>query len=259
MSNQQQDQGGFSFAKLSINRPIFITCIVLVTMIAGFLSMRSLPVDLFPDVTFPIVTVTTPYPGAGPRETETLISKIFEEEFATISGVKSIRSNNQEGVSIVIVEFTFSTDIKYAEQQVRDKVSSAKSKLPTDVEESTIRRVDPADQPIIGISVRANLSEAELFDLANLTIKPKMEQINQVGLVEIIGGREREVRVDLDLEKMKFRQVSGMQIAEALSRAGRNIPSGKIDVSASKETVFRTVGEFQTIDEINSDLSSNRC
>ncbi len=254
MSNQQQDQGGFSFAKLSINRPIFITCIVLVTMIAGFLSMRSLPVDLFPDVTFPIVTVTTPYPGAGPRETETLISKIFEEEFATISGVKSIRSNNQEGVSIVIVEFTFSTDIKYAEQQVRDKVSSAKSKLPTDVEESTIRRVDPADQPIIGISVRANLSEAELFDLANLTIKPKMEQINQVGLVEIIGGREREVRVDLDLDKMKFRQVSGIQIAEALSRAGRNIPSGKIDVSANKETVFRTVGEFQTIDEINNTI-----
>ena len=257
MSNKQnepKDEGGFSFAKLSINRPIFITCIILVTMITGYLSMRSLPVDLFPDVTFPIVTVTTPYPGAGPRETETLISKIYEEQFATISGVKTIRSNNMEGVSVVIVEFTFSTDIKYAEQQVRDKVSSAKSKLPDDVEESTIRRVDPADQPIIGISVKADMTPAELFDLADLTIKPKMEQINQVGLVEIIGGREREVRVDLDLNKMKFRQVSAIQVADALARAGRNIPSGKIDVSAKKETVFRTVGEFQTINEINNTI-----
>src|SRR6476620_959879 len=217
-------KGGFSFAKLSINRPIFITCIILITMITGYLSMRSLPVDLFPDVTFPVVTVTTPYPGAGPRETETLISKIFEEEFATISGVKTIRSINQEGVSIVIVEFTFSTDIKYAEQQVRDKVSSAKSKLPDDVEESTIRRVDPSDQPIIGISLKADLTEAQLYDLANLTIKTKIEQINQVGLVQIIGGREREVRVDLDLDKMKFRQVSAIQVSNALGRAGSNIP-----------------------------------
>ena len=136
--------------------------------------------DLFPDVTFPIVTVTTPYPGAGPRETETLVSKIYEEQFSTISGVKTIRSINHEGVSIVIAEFTFSTDIKYAEQQVRDKVSSARSKLPDDVEESTIRRVDPSDQPIISISIQApELNEAELFDLADLTVKPKMEQVNQ--------------------------------------------------------------------------------
>src|SRR6476620_572591 len=188
-------KGGFSFAKLSINRPIFITCIILITMITGYLSMRSLPVDLFPDVTFPVVTVTTPYPGAGPRETETLISKIFEEEFATISGVKTIRSINQEGVSIVVTEFNFSTDIKYAEQQIRDKVSSARADLPDDVEEPTIRRVDPSDQPIVTVAITADLSDAELYDLADITIKPKIEQINQVGLVEIIGGREREIRV----------------------------------------------------------------
>jgi len=252
MSNK--DNKGFSFAKLSINRPVFITCIVIVSMIAGWLSLRSLPVDLFPDVTFPVVTVTTPYPGAGPRETEMLISKIFEEQFATISGVKTIRSINQEGVSIVIAEFNFKTDIKYAEQQVRDKVSSAKSKLPDDVEESIIRRVDPSDQPIVTVALTADLSEAELFDLADLIVKPKFEQIPQVGLVEIIGGRQREVRVELDLNKMKERQVSAIQVASALGRAGTNIPSGKIAVSASKETVFRTVGEFQSLKEMENTI-----
>lgn len=248
------DKGGWSFAKLSINRPIFITCVVLITMITGYLSMRSLPVDLFPDVTFPVVTVTTQYPGAGPRETEMLISKIFEEEFSTISGVKTIRSINQEGVSIVVAEFTFSTDIKYAEQQVRDKVSSAKADLPTDIKEPVIRRVDPSDQPIVTIALTADMTEAELYDLANLTVKPKIEQINQVGLVEILGGREREIRVDLDLNKMKFRQVSAIQVSDALGKAGSNIPSGKIDVSAKKETVFRTLGEFQTIDEMKNTI-----
>lgn len=248
------DKGGWSFAKLSINRPIFITCVVLVTMITGYLSMRTLPVDLFPDVTFPVVTVTTQYPGAGPRETELLISKIFEEEFSTISGVKTIRSINQEGVSIVVAEFTFSTDIKYAEQQVRDKVSSAKADLPDDIEEPVIRRVDPSDQPIVTIALTADMTEAELYDLANLTVKPKIEQVNNVGLVEILGGREREIRVDLDLNKMKFRQVSAIQVSDALGKAGSNIPSGKIDVSAKQETVFRTLGEFQTIDEMKNTI-----
>jgi HAE1 family hydrophobic/amphiphilic exporter-1 len=249
-----ENNNSFSFAKLSINRPIFITCIVLVTLITGWLSLRSLPVDLFPDVTFPIVTVTTPYPGAGPRETETLISKIYEEEFATISGVKSIRSINQEGVSIVVAEFNFKTDIKYAEQQVRDKVSSAKPKLPEDVKESVIRRVDPADQPIVTVALTADLKEADLYDLANLIIKPKFEQIAQVGLVEIMGGRSREVRVDLDINKMKERQVSAIQVSDALGKAGSNIPSGKIDVTAKKETVFRTVGEFQTLKEMENTI-----
>lgn len=253
-NNNNKKESGFSFAKLSINRPIFITCIVLMTMITGYISMKNLPVDLFPDVTFPVVTVTTPYPGAGPRETEMLISKIFEEEFATISGVKTIRSINQEGVSIVVAEFNFSTDIKYAEQQIRDKVSSARADLPDDIEEPTIRRVDPSDQPIVTVALTADVSEAELYDLADLTVKPKIEQINQVGLVEIIGGREREVRVDLDLEKMKFRQVSAIQVSDALGRAGSNIPSGKIDVSAKKETVFRTVGEFQSLNEMKNTI-----
>lgn len=253
-NNNNKKESGFSFAKLSINRPIFITCIVLMTMITGYISMKNLPVDLFPDVTFPVVTVTTPYPGAGPRETEMLISKIFEEEFATISGVKTIRSINQEGVSIVVTEFNFSTDIKYAEQQIRDKVSSARADLPDDVEEPTIRRVDPSDQPIVTVAITADLSEADLYDLADLTVKPKIEQINQVGLVEIIGGREREIRVDLDLEKMKFRQVSAIQVSDALGRAGSNIPSGKIDVTAKKETVFRTVGEFQSLNEMKNTI-----
>src|SRR6476620_7100935 len=117
-----------SLASLSIKRPTFITCIVLVMLAVGLLSMSRLGVDLFPDITFPVVTVTTPYPGAGPSEIENLVTKPIEDEVSTISGLKRITSNNLEGTSRIIAEFTLETDVKYAEQQIRDRVSGAKRK-----------------------------------------------------------------------------------------------------------------------------------
>jgi HAE1 family hydrophobic/amphiphilic exporter-1 len=254
--NKTIDTDGFSLAKLSISRPIFITCVIIVMLILGYMSLRKLPVDLFPDVAFPVVSVTTPYPGAGPKEVEILVSKVFEEEISTISGIKRISSVNREGSSSVVVEFDLDVDIKYAEQQVRDRVSSAKTKLPTDVEESVIRRIDPADLPIVTISLNANLDQAKLYDLANLKVKTKVEQINQVGLVEILGGRKREIKVNLDLNKMNAYQLSALQVVDSLGKAGQNIPSGKIDVNKKSETVFRTLGEFQNIGEIKNTVVS---
>ncbi|MBI2520816.1 MAG: efflux RND transporter permease subunit [Bdellovibrio sp.] len=247
---------GFSLARLSISRPVFISCLVALSIILGRISLSKLPIDIFPDVTFPIVSVITPYPGAGPKEIETIVSKVFEEEFSTIAGVKRISAIAQEGVSIVVTEFNFNIDIKQAEQQIRDKVTSARTKLPRDVKESVIRRIDPADQPIITMSLKADLAEAELFDLANLVVKPKFEQVLSVGMVEIIGGRKREIRVELDLKKLKEREISALQIADSLGKSGMNIPVGKMDVTQKQETVFRTVGEFQSLDEIKNTLVS---
>ncbi|MFN8369041.1 MAG: efflux RND transporter permease subunit [Bacteriovoracaceae bacterium] len=246
----------FSLASLSIKRPIFITCIIILSVTLGYLSLLKLPVDLFPNVTFPVVVVTTPYPGAGPKEVELLVSKVLEEQFSTISGVKVIRSINQEGVSIVITEFNFNIDLKHAQQQIRDKVSSALPKLPSDALPSTIRAIDPADQPIVTIAVEADLPEAALFDLANLKIKSKIEQVNQVGLVDILGGRKREIRVELDLNKMGPRDISALQVADALSEAGQNIPSGKIDINNKQESIYRTLGEFQNLSEIKNTIVS---
>src|SRR3954465_14611012 len=146
-----------NFADLSIRRPIFISCVVLLSLIAGLMSMAKLGVDLFPNVTFPVVMVNTPYPGAGPSEIETLVSKPLEEEISTVSGIKRLSSINQEGVSTVAAEFTLETDVKFAEQQIRDRASAAKRRLPLDIKESVIRRIDPADQPVLIVSVKADL------------------------------------------------------------------------------------------------------
>ena len=240
-----------SLAELSIKRPVFMTCVLLMIIVLGLFAFKKLPVDLFPDITFPVVTVTTPYPGAGPKEIETSVSKPLEEELGTISGVKTIRSSNREGVSIVVAEFTLETDVKYAEQQVRDKFSNSRRKLPDDIGESTIRRIDPSDQPIMIITLSGKMPQAQLVDLASEVVRPKIEQINQVGLVEVIGGRKREIHVELDREKLARANMSVSGISMRLAATGQNVPAGSVSrETEGRDMVFRTVGEFESVKAI---------
>ncbi len=232
-------------ASLSIKRPIFISCIVVLILLIGYISMTKLAVDLFPDVTFPTVVVNVEYPGAGATEVETLVAKILEEELSGVAGIEKLRSVSKEGIATVIAEFTLAIDIKYAEQQVRDRVSAARHRLPDDIEEPTIRTVDPADQPIAIVAVSAEgKSASELFDIADQTVKVKLSQVNQVGLVEILGGRKREIQVQLDAKKLRQYKIAASEVTDALGRSGENVPAGKTS-NAKADTSYRTVGEFR--------------
>lgn len=242
-----------SLAELAVKRPIFISCIVIAMLVVGFRAMRTLPVDMFPDITFPIVMVNTAYPGAGPQEIETLVSKVLEDEFSNIPGIKSLSSISREGLSTVIAEFNLETDVKYAEQQIRDRASGAKRKLPADIKDPVIRRLDPAEQPVMIIAASADLSPAKLFDMADLEIRPKLEQVNQVGLVEVIGGQKREIRVALDQAKLKSYELSASMISNRLAATGMNIPVGKIE-TADKEVSYRSLGEFTSLNDIKSTI-----
>ena len=243
-----------SLAEISIKRPVFLSCIVMLMLAVGYLSMRGLGVDLFPNITFPVVTVTTPYPGAGPAEIETLVSKVLEEEVSTVPGIKRLRSDSKEGVSIVVAEFVLETDIKYAEQQVKDRVIAAKRKLPVDVKEPVIRRIDPADQPVLIVALEApGLRPDQVYGLADTRIKPKFEQVSQVGLVDIVGGRKREVRIDLDQKKLKSYELSASMVSNRLGASGQNVPIGKFS-AGTKENVFRTIGEFKSLQDIEQTI-----
>lgn len=235
--------------ELSIKRPVFITCLFSLIIIVGLVAMKTLSVDLFPNVNFPIVVVQTPYFGAGPSEIETLISKPIEDELASLSGLKSLSSVSQEGVSIVTAEFSLSMDIKYAEQQIRDRVSKVKNKLPEDALDPVIRRIDPADQPILSVAVESKLPPGQLYDLVDQVVRPRLEQVNQVGLVQMVGGRKREIHVELDIAKMSEVEVSASMIRNNLSVAGKNTPVGKID-RGDVTSVMRTLGEFRTLNEV---------
>jgi HAE1 family hydrophobic/amphiphilic exporter-1 len=236
-------------ALLSVRRPIFIAAIVILLLALGMIALKRLPIDLFPDVNFPTIIVQTVYPGAGPQEVETEVSKVLEDELSSISGVKKVSSQNREGVSVITAEFDLKSDLNYAEQQVRAKVSNSIRFLPDDVDAPIVRRISPSDAPILGIALQAELSPAELYDLAKETIAPQYEQVYQVGEVEITGGRKREIHVELDRNKLMQANIPASAVVNALRSGGRNIPAGKTE-DGNTEFTFRTLAEYQSLDDI---------
>lgn len=240
-----------NIARLSIKRPIFITSIVFVIMFTGIISLTRLGVDMFPDVEFPYVIVQTVYVGAGPEEIENLISKPIEDEVSSISGLKRVSSRNMEGVSLVVAQFNLGVDVKYAEQQVKDKVAKIRRNLPDAIDEPLVMRFDPADFPIVRLALSADLSPADLYDLAREEVKTSLQQVDGVASIQIIGGQRREIQVELDRNRLNLMKVSALQVANSLRSAGMNIPIGKHE-SGPNEMIFRSVGEFTSIQQIEN-------
>jgi hydrophobic/amphiphilic exporter-1 (mainly G- bacteria), HAE1 family len=236
---------------LSLRRPVFITCLVILLLTLGYISLQKLPVNLFPDVTFPVVLINTTYEGAGPEEVETSVSKIIEDEINNISGIKTLSSSNTEGRSQVVVEFTSDTDIKSAQQEVRDRISSVRAKLPKEVKDPSIKYIDPADKPVAILALTSELPKTQLADLAKNTIKIKLEQINQVGMVEALGNNDREIHVDLDRHKLYQHDISASYVAKRIGEAGQDVPVGKID-QGMKEKIFSAQGEYKTLEDIGA-------
>lgn len=244
-----------NLANLSIRRPIFISSIVILMLVTGSIALRRLGVDLFPKVTFPVVAITTLYPGAGPEEVENLISRPLEDELSGLSGIKRITSRNQEGFSVVIAEFTLETDIKYAEQQVRDRTARARIQFPTDAKEPLVQRFDPDDQPVARFSLQANLPPAQLYDLAKERIKPMIEQSANVGGVRILGGTRREIEISLSRDRLNSYRIPALAVAQSIQKSGANVPVGRFD-QGSKEVAFRALGRFESLQEISNSLVS---
>ena len=218
-------------------------------IVLGLISLKRLPVDLFPDVSFPTVMIETAYPGAGPGEIETEVSKVIEDELTSISGISKVSSTNREGFSVVAAEFDLKMDIKYAEQQVRAKVDNVRRQLPDDIEQPVIRSISPSDQPIMDLAFIADLPDGELFDLADDKIRPLLEQVNQVGRVDILGGRKRQIDVTVDLDKARYYQLPASAVSKSLLGAGKNIPGGKVDQGPNEKS-FRTLAQFESLDAI---------
>ncbi|MDW8306358.1 MAG: efflux RND transporter permease subunit [Leptospiraceae bacterium] len=246
-----------NIAAFSIKRPIFVSSIVLLITIVGYVSLRRLGVDLFPDVNIPFITITSVYVGAGPEEIEELISKPMEEELSSLGGLKKISSYSQEGVSLVICEFELSADIKDAEQQVRNRVARLRSLLPSEMEEPVITRFDPADQPVVRLSLTAKegTSPARLYEIADELVKIPLEQIAQVGAVKILGGVKRQIQVEVDRNKLNAYNLAALWVAQALRNWGVNVPVGKYEFG-SRELSFRTLGRFESLEQIENAVIS---
>lgn len=243
-----------SLPKLSVDRPVFISSLVLLMLFAGMVAFEKLPVSLFPETTVPFVSVSTLYPGAGPKEVEASISNHLEEEFSTLEGVKKINATSQESLSLVWIEFKSGTNLDAAEQRVRDKVALARTKFPKDVEAPLIERFNPSNQPVVTAFVESSgKSMTETTSWVNQTLKPILSRVPKVGRVEILGGQKRQIDVLVDPTKLADYRIPLLQVTEAISRGGANVPGGSLP-SGSKEIGIRSLGQFENLDKLGEKI-----
>lgn len=235
--------------KLSIERPVFVSCLISLIVILGVLSYRGLGVDELPDVNFPYVVVMTTYEGSGPEEVETMVSKPIEDQLSTLEGMKKVTSISQDSFSMVLCEFTMETNSKEAEQRVRDRMGLVESYLPDDVQTPIIRRFDPADMPIGILSFECNLSPAKANDLAKDIPKARLSRVPGVALVEVFGGAQREIQVDLDRDRLNSSRLTAGMVAGKIGSNSQNIPIGKFDKNG-KSLMFRSLGEYRDLERI---------
>jgi len=214
-------------AEICVRRPVFATMLILSLTVVGVFSFRSLGVDLFPKIDLPTITVSVINPGASPQEIETEITDKVEGAVNTISGIDELRSTSVEGVSQVFISFVLEKNADVAAQEVRNKIELIVNELPETAEAPIVQKLDTDATPVLRIAVSAPRSLREVTDMADKQIKRQIEPISGVGNVEIVGGRQREIEVWVDPDKMRAFNISAADVANAVKAQNMELPGGR--------------------------------
>ncbi|MDB6126053.1 MAG: acriflavin resistance protein [Pedosphaera sp.] len=238
--------------QISIKRPVLTMMMSLALVLFGIIGLKRLPVRELPNIDPPIVAVTTVYRGANAAVIETEITERLEEEINSIEGIKTLSSESREEVSSITVEFNLNRDIDLAAQDVRDRVSRVRGKLPKDIDEPIIAKQEADAQPVIWIALNSDrLSTLELTLLAENQIKDRLQTLSGVSQV-VIGGEKRfAMRLWLDSEKMAARQVTVLDVEKALKEQNVELPSGKVE-NFERSMSIQTLGEMKSPEEYNN-------
>lgn len=217
--------------------------------VLGIRSRSDMPLDLNPKIDIPYVIISTVYPGAGPEEIETLVSKPLEDAIGSVNGLKNISSTSQEGISIVSMEFELGTNLDVAVSDVRGKVDAARRALPDDVESPVIQKIDVGAQPILYMGISSKRPARELRELVDDVVKDRLGKLKGVASVNVTGGEKREIQVNVDKNRLEAYGISIGQVSQALTAGNLNLPSGRIK-EGGREYAIRAIGEFSSVDEI---------
>src|SRR3954468_18832472 len=238
-------------AELCIKRPVFATMLILALVVMGLNSYMKLGVDFFPKVDFPIVTITTTLRGAAPEEIESQVSKRIEEAVNTISGIDDLRSISSEGISQVIISFLLDKDTDVAAQEVRDKVNSVIPRLPKTIQQPSVNKMDPDAAPVLSLALSAKSQPVkDITEYADKVLRRKIESVNGVGQVLILGGRQRQINVWLDADRLRGYNLTVTDVSRALQGQNIEIPGGRVDQGPQSVTL-RTRGRVQTVAEFS--------
>jgi HAE1 family hydrophobic/amphiphilic exporter-1 len=237
---------------ISIKKGVTFFMIYLIAVGFGLFSLIRLKIDLYPKLEFPMLAVITQYTGVGPFDIETVITRPVEETIASVENVKKVTSTTAQGLSVVMLEFDWGSDMNQAEIDVRNNLEFLKDVLPNDVNQPMLFKFDPSQQPILYLAVASDLhGQAELRRISELDIEPRLERIPGVASSFTSGGLRREIKVFADPGRMRAHNVSIQQITAALQMNNLQLPSGWID-NKQQEFTIQTAGEYTSLEQIEN-------
>ncbi|MDO8643424.1 MAG: efflux RND transporter permease subunit, partial [bacterium] len=238
-----------SLPRYAIQQRVTTVMVAAGVIFLGTISAFSIQKELFPQLTFPQITVITDYVNAAPEEIETLITRPLEEAISATSGLRELRSISQEGKSTIFASFGWNENIDFAALSVREKIDLVKERLPKEAADPVVLKFDPLARPIMILSVTGKLSPVELKTITEQILKENLEKVEGVASATVSGGLDREIQVELDQGRLQSTQVSILDVVDSIDQANISYPAGSIK-KGLYEYLIRTVGEFRSVPEI---------
>lgn len=238
------------FTRVSLKNPVFATMVMLAIVVLGVFSYQRLQIDQFPNIDFPVVVVTTEYPGASPEVVESEVTKKIEEAVNSVAGINALTSRSYDGMSVVIVEFQLQINGRKAADDVREKVAAIRPSLRTEVKEPRVQRFDPSSRAIWSVAVLpdasrgAAMSAIELTNWADQVLKKRLENVRGVGAVTLVGGTKREINLYLDPKALEAWGVTPEQVVSAVRGENQQVPLGAVR-SPTQENVVQIDARIQ--------------
>ena len=244
-----------SVAKAIVSRPTTVFIIFVLLIGLGIFALMNLPIDLFPEINPPFLVVVTSYTGAGPEEVERSVTRVLEAALSSVSSLEKVTSTSSKGSSMVIMEFTYGTDLADASNSIRDSLERTRNYMPTGADTPLIFKFDPSMIPIMGLMVTGNRSPEELREMAEDTIIPRIEQTPGVATASVSGGREKIIRVEIPQSRLEAYGLTVTQIQQMLSSQNMQTAAGTI-TEGGMSYILTTMGEYTSLDQIRNTVIS---
>ena len=242
------------FTRVSLQNPVFATMVMLALVVLGAFSYQRLKIDQFPNIDFPVVVITTEYPGASPEIVESEVSKKIEEGVNSVAGINALTSRSYEGLSVVVVEFQLQIDGRKGAEDVREKVAGVRPSLRSDVKEPSVARFDPASKAIWSLAVVPDNtklppggvlpSAVEMTNWSDQILKKRLQNVRGVGAVNVVGGSKREINLYLNPQAMESLGVSADQVVNAVTTEAKDLPVGSLR-SLTQDRVIQIAGSLK--------------
>lgn len=236
-----------TITELSIKRPTLIVVIFAILGVLGIFSYEQLKYELLPKMNIPWVTIITAYPGASPQEVETSVTKQLEDAVSGIDKVNTVYGTSQEGVSIVSMEFKMTADVNVALQDVQRKVNEVQATFPDAVKAPRISKFAFDELPVLRMGVTGNLPSTQFYQLVKDRIQPRLAKVEGVGQITLVGGDEREIKVNVDAQKLRSCGLSILQVSQAIKASNLDFPTGNVE-QGENQYVIRVAGKFKSIE-----------